>query len=456
MRLAIPSLRLRLVLVMGLAYVVVAATTLFTGYTVQQQSLHGQLVARAKSDAAILAAGAVGFGTGLSLGPLRTFLSSLEHRTQGVSYAAVTDSSGKVIASTNPHSRHRRLAVSLPRRPTSIVLKGGGVEGIAPIVQPGGTALGLAVVRLGGQSIASDLRNSLLLEAATQLLGLAIFLVLSLIISQYILGPLLALSRAASSLRRGDLGARVRQRGGTELTAVAEAFNDMASALEQRIKHLSFLAQTGSALPNALRYRGDIHPILQDFCRQIPARVAGLMFTDEDRAIWHAASPNPHYQEVAGAVAAQAKDATALVQDEVSVMVVPVMGGAVFAVAREAEAPFTGEEQQVVTNFANQIGIAADNARLFESQQEALRVKDQFLSIVSHELRTPLTTIKGYAQMLRHGQVQEIEAARFAETIDAQASRLGRLVDDLLDVTRFTRGQFELERQPGDIRPVVE
>ena len=110
----------------------------------------------------------------------------------------------------------------------------------------------------------------------------------------------------------------------------------------------------------------------------------------------------------------------------------------------------------MITNFGYQVGIAADNARLFEAQQEALRVKDQFLSIVSHELRTPLTTIKGYSQMLTRKITDDPTSQRFATNIDIQVSRLSRLVDDLLDITRFSRGQFELKRQHVDLRPVLE
>jgi signal transduction histidine kinase len=153
-------------------------------------------------------------------------------------------------------------------------------------------------------------------------------------------------------------------------------------------------------------------------------------------------------------VAAYSPAAIAIDEAAFALMIVPVLADAVFLTVRRE--PFTEEEQQIITNFAYQFGLAADNARLFAAQQEALQVKDQFLSIVSHELRTPLTTIKGYAQMLRRKLEDKPDDQRFANNIDAQVGRLSRLVDDLLDVTRFSRGQFELTVERTDIRSALE
>ena len=58
--------------------------------------------------------------------------------------------------------------------------------------------------------------------------------------------------------------------------------------------------------------------------------------------------------------------------------------------------------------------------------------------------------------MLRRKLAGDPDGERFSDNIDAQVSRLSRLVDDLLDVTRFSRGQFELTRQWMDLRPLLE
>jgi two-component system sensor histidine kinase VicK len=447
-----------LVTVTCLAYIIVAGTTEVAGYSAQKANLQKQLITRAQSDASILAAGSI---VNLQFpNASRSTLDSLVSAFQsapGVSVARVI-ADGKVVASTDAAEAGK--PISEPRFLGQTIYstrKNGDVVSMAPVASTD-TYLGVAEVVLSGSSVEHDLLNSLVVETLVRLLGLALFVLLSLVIARIILGPLADLSRAARTISRGNLGARVPTSGRTELATVARAFNEMAEALGQRIGYLTFLAESGALLPTAFRESGDAEPILREFCERLQVDGACLL-QPEDRegasVYCSFRGRDDNWKEAATAMAGKTVRPTAVVDNERALMVVPVLG-AVFVAARNHGQPFTVEEQQVITNFAFQIGIAADNARLFESQQEALKVKDQFLSIVSHELRTPLTTIKGYAQMLHRKLAEDEETRRFAETIDAQTSKLGRLVDDLLDVTRFSRGQFELKRQHTDLRPILE
>jgi len=73
----------------------------------------------------------------------------------------------------------------------------------------------------------------------------------------------------------------------------------------------------------------------------------------------------------------------------------------------------------------------------------------EFVLNVSHELRTPLTAIRGYAETLRDGGVEDRETMqKFLEVIHRHAERLGRLLDDLLELSNL-----ELERTPLQVRP---
>ena len=81
----------------------------------------------------------------------------------------------------------------------------------------------------------------------------------------------------------------------------------------------------------------------------------------------------------------------------------------------------------------------------------ATRVKDEFLAMLGHELRNPLAPIVTALQMMR----MEGMHTRAQEVLERQVSHVMRLVDDLLDVSRITRGKIELRREPVEIASVV-
>jgi len=454
----ISSLRWRLVLVMCMADIIVALVTGLAEYKNQQDNLQSQLHSRARTDAMILAQGAVTAlyqGIPSDLAALKSFVASL-NRAEGVTYAAVIGN-GKIVASTRPGETNRRVAVAIVPGTRVYDLSGGDTAGVA-LISDQNTSLGLAKVILSGGSVRDALRQSVISGTVVRAIGLLIFLLLSLVIAQYIVGPLETLARATRDIREGRLSSRVAVSGGTELATVGDAFNKMAAALEQRIAHLSFLAAVGSTLPTLFRTEDDPQPTLGEFCRQLEARSAGLLPRTQDGGdpLWHQTDGQaPSWQIVSSSAVHQTSPISYLV-DGYALMVAPVIGDAVFVAIRDRDRPFNEEEQQVVSNFASQLGIASDNARLFAEQQQALQVKDQFLSIVSHEFRTPLTTIKGYAQMLCRKLADNPQDQRFASNIDGQVSRLTRMVNDLLDVTRFARGEFELKRGQMDLRIVLE
>jgi PAS domain S-box-containing protein len=87
--------------------------------------------------------------------------------------------------------------------------------------------------------------------------------------------------------------------------------------------------------------------------------------------------------------------------------------------------------------------------------READRQKNQFLGILSHELRNPLAPIRNSLYLLDHAEPTGQEAQRAREVINRQVGHLTRLVDDLLDVTRITRGKVELRREDLDLAALL-
>jgi signal transduction histidine kinase/CheY-like chemotaxis protein len=94
--------------------------------------------------------------------------------------------------------------------------------------------------------------------------------------------------------------------------------------------------------------------------------------------------------------------------------------------------------------------------KLIEDELRAAnRQKDQFLAMLAHELRNPLAPITTAAQLLRMGKLDPKAARHASEIIARQAEHMTELVNDLLDVSRVTRGLVSLHREELDINTVV-
>jgi signal transduction histidine kinase len=125
--------------------------------------------------------------------------------------------------------------------------------------------------------------------------------------------------------------------------------------------------------------------------------------------------------------------------------------GALWLGRGPGEAPFTSADVHVAEEMGRRAGIAIDNARLFRKTEQALRSRDEFLSIASHELRTPVTSLRLAVQnleaMAAEGSLVHAPQAvvtRALSTAVRQSHHLGRLIEELLDISRIRAGRFEL------------
>ncbi len=114
-------------------------------------------------------------------------------------------------------------------------------------------------------------------------------------------------------------------------------------------------------------------------------------------------------------------------------------------------------------DLACRAALAVDNARLYGQMQEAVRNRDEFLSIASHELRTPVTSLRlaaqGLLRMARAPGGFEKAPASFLgaslETAVRQANRMAALIDKLLDLSRIRAGRLDLQLEQVDLAEVV-
>jgi signal transduction histidine kinase len=132
-----------------------------------------------------------------------------------------------------------------------------------------------------------------------------------------------------------------------------------------------------------------------------------------------------------------------------------VCGALTFATA-ESGRRYTEIHLRAAGDLAARCAIAIENAQLLGELREADRRKDEFIAILAHELRNPLAPIRNAVAIVRT-RAEGIPEARWAnEVIERQVSHLARLVDDLLDVSRISRGTVELRRERVSLASVVE
>ena len=110
----------------------------------------------------------------------------------------------------------------------------------------------------------------------------------------------------------------------------------------------------------------------------------------------------------------------------------------------------------MVAELATRAATAVDNALLFRKIQDEDQRKNEFLAMLAHELRNPLAPISNAVHIMRVSADEPAKIAWARDVIARQLKQLVRLVDDLLDVSRITRGKIELKIDVVDVQQVVE
>jgi signal transduction histidine kinase len=91
-----------------------------------------------------------------------------------------------------------------------------------------------------------------------------------------------------------------------------------------------------------------------------------------------------------------------------------------------------------------------------EALKEADRRKDEFLAMLAHELRNPLAPIRNATELLALMRINDARVQQVLEIVRRQVGQMTHLVDDLLDVSRITRGHIELAREPVELMSLVK
>jgi signal transduction histidine kinase/CheY-like chemotaxis protein len=116
---------------------------------------------------------------------------------------------------------------------------------------------------------------------------------------------------------------------------------------------------------------------------------------------------------------------------------------------------FDPDELEFLRTITRYVTVAYERVRLIQRLREADRRKDEFLAMLAHELRNPLSPIRTSVRIVREAAEDDPVLTRNHAIIERQVGQMARLLDDLLDVSRITRGMVHLNPETLDLLQVV-
>ncbi len=294
----------------------------------------------------------------------------------------------------------------------------------APILAAGGRIGGAARLSVPLTDVEARVGRVRRLVLGTTLAALLAALAASALLARGVARPVAEMADAARRLSAGDYGARVRGLGGDELGALGATMNALAERVQETVGELS-------------RDKSQLSAVLDQMAEAVVAvDAAGIVLV-----------VNPALSRLLG-VPPQAARGRRYLETLRHNGIVQLIGEVLRdgkPAAREVRL-FAPEELVFDAHAAplvrdGRVGGALLVLHDITRLRRLERMRRDFVANVSHELRTPLSSIKGFAETLRAGALDDLEnRLDFLKTIEEHADRLTKLVDDLLDLSAIESG----------------
>jgi PAS domain S-box-containing protein len=125
-------------------------------------------------------------------------------------------------------------------------------------------------------------------------------------------------------------------------------------------------------------------------------------------------------------------------------------------IAADSGKKYTPTDLAFAEELCRRAAIAIENVQLYADLRRADRLKDEFLAMLAHELRNPLAPLRNALHIMKQPSAQEGVIVQCRELAERQVQHMARLLDDLLDVSRVSRGKIELRKERVDLAAVLQ
>lgn len=146
-----------------------------------------------------------------------------------------------------------------------------------------------------------------------------------------------------------------------------------------------------------------------------------------------------------------------------SAIVVPILShrqpvGAITLVTAETNRHYNEADLLMAKELATRASVAIQNSKLYKGSQEAITMRDDFISVASHELKTPITSVKMFTQILKNHSMQigDTKAVSHLSKMEKQLNKLTELIYDLLNVSKIQAGRMEFREELFDFDHAVK
>ena len=311
------------------------------------------------------------------------------------------------------------------------------------------------VTRLGENALEKS-QQAQMLQIALGVVNIGVSVVIVFVVTR-ILRPIKLLSKAALTIKSGNLDTRVESSGATELRELADSFNSMVAALKESTSML----QTSKKRYEEL-YEGapDLYRSVDTSGKIIDCNksyVLNLGYTSKKEVIGHSM-----FEHVAESSQEEAHKnfeewkAKGRVTNKKSWM--KRKDGSVFPISLSATSIFdelTGElisSNTVITDQSEQYALSSSLQKANEQLKQLGTLKDEFVNVAAHELRTPIVPIILNAEELADDYQHDPRLG----TILRNAKRLSRLTTSILDAARIESKTFKLIKENSNIVTLVQ